>query len=346
VDRDNDVGSKLGVRTPLTGRDQLVKVATEYALRAPDDADVNALFAAIQIYDSLAASIGRDRVEIALVTGLPEESVASDLKLEAEVDHVLSRVGADTIVLVCDSPTDEKVLPLLQSRVRYVVVRRIIVKQSRGVEESVVLLKYYLKKLIEEPAYRRYALGIPGVLLLLYAVAQWIPMIVLRIVGTAIVALIGLAMLWVAFNLGEVLRKVLRNTFGKYPLTTTVSLFALLILSSTLSAAKAPNPSTPITVLVATVGFAYVVDVIIVLVIIVMVVFILEHFEARGVLYRRLLMMVPAFVPLRWVLTEISRIVLGTGSPILAIAYILLSLYTVLLSSWSMKRIQQILRTS
>ncbi|WP_243668288.1 DUF373 family protein [Vulcanisaeta sp. JCM 16161] len=58
VDRDNDVGERLGVPTPIIGRGNVLKVATEYILRYPDDSDANAMFGAIQLYDTLISTFG------------------------------------------------------------------------------------------------------------------------------------------------------------------------------------------------------------------------------------------------------------------------------------------------
>ncbi|WP_243681106.1 DUF373 family protein [Vulcanisaeta souniana] len=57
VDRDNDVGERLGVPTPIIGRGNVLKVATEYILRYPDDSDANAMFGAVQLYDTLISTL-------------------------------------------------------------------------------------------------------------------------------------------------------------------------------------------------------------------------------------------------------------------------------------------------
>ncbi|MEM0223784.1 MAG: DUF373 family protein, partial [Thermofilum sp.] len=48
VDRDNDIGTTLGVQTPILGEEALTRVAIEFALRRPEDSDANAIFAALQ----------------------------------------------------------------------------------------------------------------------------------------------------------------------------------------------------------------------------------------------------------------------------------------------------------
>ena len=47
VDRDDDVGKKAGIATPVIGRDACIEAAQRLALEDPEDADSNAIFAAV-----------------------------------------------------------------------------------------------------------------------------------------------------------------------------------------------------------------------------------------------------------------------------------------------------------
>ncbi|NPA23405.1 MAG: DUF373 family protein [Crenarchaeota archaeon] len=231
IDRDNDVGSRLGIPTPVIGREQLLNVAVQYILRYPDDSDANAMFGAIQLYDNLVASLGRENVEVALVTGAESEDTMADLKLLGEVDIVLARFNADAIIVVSDGPADEAVVPLLQSRRPVISVRRIVVRQSRGFEEFAVLAKYYLTKLFVEPKYRKYALGLPGLILLLYGIASIVasnlPSIVAALIGSIIALLIGVGALLFAFNIHEKILSFIR----RYELTFfTIVVSAMLLI--------------------------------------------------------------------------------------------------------------------
>ena len=46
VDRDDDIGVKAKIKTPIIGREDNLKAALSFALSDPEDSDVNALFAA------------------------------------------------------------------------------------------------------------------------------------------------------------------------------------------------------------------------------------------------------------------------------------------------------------
>ncbi|MGI0085159.1 MAG: DUF373 family protein, partial [Nitrososphaerales archaeon] len=51
VDRDNDVGLKTGIKTPILGKDACLHAASALALADPEEADANTIFAAVKQYD-------------------------------------------------------------------------------------------------------------------------------------------------------------------------------------------------------------------------------------------------------------------------------------------------------
>lgn len=200
VDRDNDVGEKLGIKTPVIGRDEVLKVGIDFIIKYPDDSDGNAIFGAIKVYDSLKAIYGNN-LEIALVAGSSSGDIDADLKVMAELDKVLSVFNADGIILVSDGPSDEVVLPLIQSRRTVISVKRIVVKQTRGVEDFAVLTRYYLRKAFLEPEWRPYTLGLPGLIIALYGVWLLIPPSIKPIIASSLSLILGLALIFVAFNI-------------------------------------------------------------------------------------------------------------------------------------------------
>ena len=151
VDRDDDIGVKAKIKTPIIGREDNLKAALSFALSDPEDSDVNALFAAIQLFDSLKKQ--KDVIcEIATISGSPNGGIEADLRIREQLDEVLNRFKPDGVVLVSDGVDDEQVAPIIQSKIPIVSVRRVVVVQSRGVEETYMVLVKYLKKLYEEGA--------------------------------------------------------------------------------------------------------------------------------------------------------------------------------------------------
>lgn len=171
VDRDDDLGIKARVKTPVLGRDENLNAAISLALQDPEEPDANAIFEAVRIYDRL-----RERAEphedhqVATIAGSELVGVEADRKLVSELTSVLEAFPASGVILVTDGFTDEAVLPLVQSRVPVNSVRRIIMKHSESIEETAAVFSRYLKMLVENPRYSRYVLGLPGILIILLAV--------------------------------------------------------------------------------------------------------------------------------------------------------------------------------
>ena len=177
VDRDDDLGVKAGIKTPVLGRKENINAATSLALRDPEEADANAIFEAVRIYDHLKEGAKEGEYEIATIAGSELGGVGADRQLVSELTEVLNIFPASDVILVTDGYTDEAVLPLIESRVPVTSVRRIIIKHSKSVEETVALFTRYLKTLMENPRYSRILLGLPGILLIvlgILALLQWL----------------------------------------------------------------------------------------------------------------------------------------------------------------------------
>ena len=202
VDRDDDIGRTLGVRTPIIGRDRNLEAATRFALLSPEDSDANALFAAIQIYDRLSREPNVE-CEVATVAGDLEGGVKADLKVSREIDEVLRRFPADSAIVVSDGAFDEHVIPIIQSKVPIASIRRVVVRQSRGLEETYFLLVKYAKRVMEDPRYSTYFVGIPGIFLVMVAVLASLGMA--HYAGAALLFLIGMTLVVKGFSIDRML---------------------------------------------------------------------------------------------------------------------------------------------
>ena len=173
VDRDDDLGSKAGIQTPLIGREENINAAVSLALKDPEEPDANAIFEAVRIYDrfkeSTPENAPKGECQIATIAGSELGDVGADKTLVAELTQVLNDFSASEVILVTDGFADEAILPLVQSRVPVSSVRRITVKHSESIEESIWLFSRYVKMLFENPRYSRVVLGLPGVLLIIIA---------------------------------------------------------------------------------------------------------------------------------------------------------------------------------
>ncbi|MCL7395100.1 MAG: DUF373 family protein [Thaumarchaeota archaeon] len=190
VDRDNDIGKKTGIKTPIVGKESNLEAAKSLALADPEESDANAMFGAIKLYDELVSKYGKENVEIATIAGSEESGYWSDEKIRRELDEVLKKIPSSACIFVSDGVTDQLVSPIISSRLPIISVKRVIVKQSESIEHTWLLLGRYLKMAIFDTRYSKIILGIPGVLLtligILYALGLMNLPILLVILGIAL----------------------------------------------------------------------------------------------------------------------------------------------------------------
>lgn len=171
VDRDGDLETKAGIKTPLIGRGENLDAAVALALKDPEEPDANAMFEAIRVYDRLKTENNPEETfEIATLSGSELGGVGADRKIVAGLSELLESFSASEVILVTDGYSDEAVLPLVQSRVPVSSVRRIVVKHSESIEETAALLSRYLRMVMDNPRYSRVALGLPGLLILILGI--------------------------------------------------------------------------------------------------------------------------------------------------------------------------------
>ena len=168
VDRDGDIEAKTGIKTPIIGRKENLNAAVALALKDPEEADANAMFEAVRIYDSLEQKkTAHEKFQVATISGTEIGGVGADRKIVAELSEVLAKFPANEVILVTDGMADEMVLPLIESRIPVSSVRRVIVKHSKSIEETAMLFMKYLRTLWEDLRYSKIFLGLPGILLVL-----------------------------------------------------------------------------------------------------------------------------------------------------------------------------------
>ena len=165
VDRDNDVGSKTGIATPVVGRDACIMAAQRLALEDPEDADSNSIFYAIKTYEDLLSK--GYQTEIITVAGVEDRGVQADEKIAREIRQVLEKFSANGAVIVSDGEDDESVIPIIQNVLPVVSVQRVVMKVSRSVEYSYAVFGKYLKMIAYDSKYSKFFLGVPGILLLI-----------------------------------------------------------------------------------------------------------------------------------------------------------------------------------
>jgi len=230
VDRDGDIETKAGIKTPLLGRTANLDAAVSLALRDPEEPDANAMFEAVRLYDRLESEKQpAESFEVATISGLERGGVGADRKLVAELSSLLDSFSADEVILVTDGYSDEAVLPLVESRVPVSSVRRIVVKHSESIEETAALFSRYLKLIWENPRYARIALGIPGLLFFLYGVFYIIPGAV-NYYLISIVLILGGVLLFKGFGVDRGARNLYKwaKEYSPPPLPVQISNYSII----------------------------------------------------------------------------------------------------------------------
>lgn len=165
VDVDNDLYRKTRIGGPLIGRVQNLNAATQLALADPEDTDANTMFEAVKTYDGLKEE--GYSVNIATITGAESEGYNADREIVVQMEQVLDQTKADSCIFVTDGASDERVLPLIESRIKIGSVKNVTVKQSRALESTYIAVLEKLK----EPHYAKIVFGIPAILFLLFAIS-------------------------------------------------------------------------------------------------------------------------------------------------------------------------------
>jgi len=209
IDEDDDLGYKAGVKSPVINRSENYDAALKLIMADPEDADANAMFAAISLYDDLLKNPVNE-VEIVTITGKKGGGMDSDIKIGRELDTVLSQYPADRCIIVTDGPLSQSILSIVGSRIKIDSVKTIVVKQSQSVEQTWLLLGRYLRMAIFEVEYAKYVLGIPGILLFIVGVLYSFNLLNLPI----ILSIIGLALLIRGFGIDTAILSFSKRIYG------------------------------------------------------------------------------------------------------------------------------------
>src|ERR671939_158362 len=208
IDRDDDLGSKGGIETPIVGRDLCIKAGTRLAIEDPEDPDANTIFGAVKMYEELISK-GYES-EVALVSGKFNRGIEADEKIGFEVQNILTSYKADGAVVVSDGEDDEAVIPIIQAMVPIISIQRIIIKHSRSVEYSYAILGRYIKMLVYDSRYSKFFLGVPGALLVVFGLSTVFGLT--REALALVLSILGIAFIVRAFDIDKSIGSLGRPT--------------------------------------------------------------------------------------------------------------------------------------
>jgi len=234
IDRDDDLGRKAKVESPVIGRAANIDAAVRLATVDPEDSDANTIFGGIKVFDELVAQ-GKS-AEVISLTGDAKVGLASDEKLAAQLEELIARFQPEGVIVVSDGAEDEAILPIIQSRVKVNGVKRILVKQSHNLESTY----YTLKQLFSDPKISHTFFIPPGLALLMYAIFS-----LLGYPEGAVVAITGAVGLYLLFRGGldefvDEARVTLKTSLyaGKIAFITYIMAAMLVVIATIQGAAS------------------------------------------------------------------------------------------------------------
>jgi putative membrane protein len=195
IDRDNDLGEKARLETPIVGREANVQAAVALGIADPEDSDTNTIFGGIKILDELREK-GVD-AEIVSFAGDKNVGIISDQKIAEELEIFLNKTDVQRAIFVSDGAEDETLVPIVQSRLKIDSVKRIVVMQSENLESTY----YILKHVFSDPKISQTFFVPLGLAFLIYAIFLLARYPEGAIVG--ILAAVGLYMLYRGFGLDD-----------------------------------------------------------------------------------------------------------------------------------------------
>lgn len=231
VDRDNDLGKKAGVKSPVIGREDCLNAAVSLGLVDPEEADTNSILSGIKVYDDYIKN-GVD-AEIAVICGDQDVGIKSDQLLANQIEVVLTRVDPKGAILVSDGAEDEFIYPILASRIKIDGIKRVVVKQSRNIESF-----YYMvaRSVQDEKVRRKFVLPIAIALIVFSTFSLLTILMGLPNISWAVVFFtLGIYIIVKAYNLDEPIKAMSQNAKTAVTTIPFVILAGIIIIAALLA---------------------------------------------------------------------------------------------------------------
>ena len=200
VDRNDDVGRKTGIPTPVAGWEAVQSLVTEVGLTDPEDSSVNSLLESLRVTRSLRDE--NEEAVVAVVSGASDTMVGADRAVARQVDTLIAEYDVDSAIVVIDSAQDERLVPIIESRVAVDAVDRVVVRQARDLESTYYLLKQFLA----DEELRQTILVPIGVALLVFPLLWTIASAAVAV--ATMIAVIGVFVLYKGLGIDEYLATV------------------------------------------------------------------------------------------------------------------------------------------
>ncbi len=131
-------GPELETDVPVVGTDAIERMITTVGIDDPEDSRVNCLLECLRIGRDLD-----DETIVAVLAG-SGDSVTFNRTIAKQMDELVATYNPDSAVVVVDSAEDERLVPIIESRVPVDAIDRVVVRQARDIESTYYLLKQFL----------------------------------------------------------------------------------------------------------------------------------------------------------------------------------------------------------
>ncbi|MEF8784467.1 MAG: DUF373 family protein, partial [Haloarculaceae archaeon] len=123
-----------GADPPVVGRSAVESLVTAVGVEDPEDSRVNCLLEGLRVADDISDAT------VAVISGTGE-AVSADRQVARQIDDLVAELDPDSAVVVVDSAEDERLVPIIESRLAVDAVDRVVVRQARDIESTYYLLK-------------------------------------------------------------------------------------------------------------------------------------------------------------------------------------------------------------
>tara|TARA_Y100000590_G_scaffold146868_1_gene168709 strand:+ start:153 stop:1292 length:1140 start_codon:yes stop_codon:yes gene_type:complete len=180
----------------VVGQGEIEELVSIVGLEDPENSHVNCLLEALKVTKELEQA--GEKVEVAVVSGRSGVILSeTDNSLARQLDLLLEEVKPDSAILVIGSIEQERLIPILESRIRIDAVDRVIVRQIHDLES-----KYYLaKRFLADDELRSTILVPMGVVLTILPILSYL--VDIRTTFAIITAIIGVFVLYKALDIDE-----------------------------------------------------------------------------------------------------------------------------------------------
>jgi putative membrane protein len=127
----------VGADPPVVGRSAAESLVTRVGVDDPEDSRVNCILEGLRVARDLEE-------ETTLAVLARSEQIGGERALARQLDELVDEYDLDSAVVVVDSGDDERLLPVVESRLPVAAVDRVVVRQARDIESTYYLLKQFL----------------------------------------------------------------------------------------------------------------------------------------------------------------------------------------------------------